>query len=179
MKRTKENFTILTMDPSLTGWGWAVLDTAGIVLDFGCIKTTPMNKKLRIRKGDDDIRRVEEITEVLIELVTKYHVRLITCELPHGSQTASAMKMVGVVLGLVPVLYIWAGIPCEWYSEADAKKCVLGKRSASKAEMIAAIKKLYSLDFPGVKYKDEAIADAIAIYHTAFKTGTILKMFRS
>ena len=48
---------ILTNDPSMTAWGWAVLSGSGKVYKTGCIKTSPEQKKRRIRKGDDTVRR--------------------------------------------------------------------------------------------------------------------------
>ncbi|MGV9142118.1 MAG: hypothetical protein ACOC1X_04195, partial [Promethearchaeota archaeon] len=88
---------ILANDPSTRGWGWVVISTDGKVLDAGCIKTEAENKKRRIRKGDDDIRRVSEINSVLQDVFYKYDIIYIVSELPHGSQSASSMKMVGWV----------------------------------------------------------------------------------
>ena len=76
MKRTKKHFytnvpiqgstkplvNILTNDPSLTAWGWAVVNNEGVVVDKGAIKTKPLNKVLKIRKGDDFSRRMNEIS---------------------------------------------------------------------------------------------------------------------
>jgi len=50
----KENAYILAFDPSLTAWGWALiqLDKKVIrVVRVGCIRTSPGHKKKKIRKG--------------------------------------------------------------------------------------------------------------------------------
>lgn len=179
MKRTTNKpFTILTNDPSITAWGWAVLSLNGAVLEAGCIKTTPSHKKLRIRKGDDRTRRISEINQVLLELIEKYNIRYILSEQPHGSQNASAAVMIGICLGIIQTLSDALKIGVEWYGEEDAKKCVLHKKSATKAEMISAINKLYKVPWTGVKYKDEAVADALAIHYVATKQSSTLKLFK-
>ena len=169
MKRTTENhpLAILTNDPSFTAWGWAILTPASEILETGCIKTEPKAKKLRVRKGDDRVRRTKEICMQLLAVIKKYDVSFMVSELPHGSKNASAAIMMGVVVGILEGISCTTGISLEWFSEADAKMSVLGKKSASKLEMLDAIDEFYDVQWPNVGYKDEAIADAIAIFHVA------------
>ena len=174
--RTFDNIRILTNDPSLTAWGWVIVDTKGNVIKAGCIKTESEHKKRRIRKGDDTIRRVSEINEQLLKLVYENNVQILLSELPHGSQNAQAAVMIGIVTAIVQTISDIKGFPIEWYSEQDAKKHLLNKRSATKKEVIDAIGKLYSIPWNNVKYKDEAIADAMAIYHVAKNQSSLLKM---
>ena len=171
-----KEFYVLTNDPSVTGWGWAVLNKKGIVMEAGCIKTEPDHKKKRIRKGDDNVRRVSDITRTLKEVIEKYDIDYILSELPHGSQNANAAMMMGMTLMLQAISDVLS-IPAEWYSEQDAKKAVLGKKSATKQEMIDKIKTHYSYKFTGVKYKDEAVADALAIHYVAMQQSQTLKLF--
>ena len=182
MNRTNlptKDLIILTNDPSITAWGWAVIDTSSTVLAVGCIKTVPLYKKRRIRKGDDTVRRVSEITQTLLQIIRHYKVTYLLTELPHGSQNASAAVMIGIVTGIVQTLSDALEIGVEWYAEMDAKKCLLGKNSATKKEMITAVGKLYDVTWKGVKYYDEAVADALAIYHTALQQSNTLRLFRT
>lgn len=184
MKRTKlqprvfQKGTILTNDPSLTGWGWAVLDYAGQVLDCGCIKTESESKARRIRKGDDRVRRISEINHALIDIIRSYNVKIILSELPHGSQTASAAVMIGITAGIAQTIADCFAMSIEWYSEGDAKKHLLNKRSATKQEIINAIASHYDVTWFDVKYKDEAVADAMAIYHLAQEESSVIKMMK-
>jgi Holliday junction resolvasome RuvABC endonuclease subunit len=66
----------------------------------------------------------------------------------------------------------------ESYSEQDSKKCLLGKKAATKQETIEAIKKLYDVPFTGKKNHDEAVADAIAVFHVASKQSGVLKFLK-
>ena len=174
-----KDLIVLTNDPSITAWGWAVLNTSNTVLASGCIKTVPEYKKRRIRKGDDTVRRVSEINQCLLKVIKHYKVSYLLTELPHGSQNASAAVMIGIVTGIVQTLSDALEIGVEWYAEMDSKKCVLGKNSASKQEMIQAIDKLYVMEWKDIKYQDEAVADALAIHYTATKQSNVLQLFKT
>jgi Holliday junction resolvasome RuvABC endonuclease subunit len=174
----KESFTILTNDPSFTAWGWAVLDNDANVIDCGCIKTAPEQKKRRIRTSDDRTRRTVEITQELLRLIRKYNIKYILTEAPHGSQNASAAVMIGITTGVITAISECLEIPLESYNEQDSKKCLLGKKAATKQETLDAIDGLYDVPFTGVGYRDEAIADAIAVYHVAIRLSQTLKMMK-
>lgn len=179
MKRVRQgkHLTILTCDPSMTGWGYTVISN-NIILFAGCIKTQPDNKVKRIRKSDDTIRRIHEINSILLSVIESYSVDYILSEAPHGSQNASAAVMIGMVTGMLQTIADCKNIPIEWYSENDAKKCVLHKKSVSKTDMINAIKALYNVPWKNIKYADEAIADSLAIYHTALQLSPTLKLLK-
>lgn len=175
--RTNKHLTVLTNDPSFTAWGYAIIKDSKII-ESGCIKTAPENKKSRIRKSDDTVRRISEINKILLELIRRHEVDFILSEAPHGSQNASAAVMIGIVAGMVQTISDTLEIPVEWYSEMDSKKFVLGKKAAVKSEMIEAIKKLYDVPWKNIKYSDEAVADAIAVYHTAIGLSPTLKLLK-
>lgn len=174
----KPNKKVIAFDPSMTAWGYSVFDAGGKIVDCGCIKTQPESKKRRIRKGDDTVRRVHELNLRLIEMLEGHNVALIVSEQPHGSQNASAAVMIGIVIGIVQTLSDSWDIPVEWYSEMDAKKRLLGKKAATKQDMVDRINSLYKVPWYKVKYIDEAIADSIAIYHTALTESNIIKMLK-
>jgi len=176
MKRTKlQKPKVLTCDPSFTAWGWAVLE-GHLVVDHGCIRTEPEAKKRKIREGDDRVRRTAELVRELLKIIQRYKVSFIVSELPHGSQNAKAAVMMGVVVGVVQGISICMDVPVEWYSENDAKKALLNRKSISKREVIEAINELYEVEWKGVKYYDEAVADALAVYCAAEYTSTTLKI---
>lgn len=166
MERGTHKKTVLALDPSLTAFGWAVLQGA-TVLDAGCVKTETSGKKSRIRKTDDRMRRVSEINAVLCEKIRMYDVAYIVSELPHGSQSAVAAIAIGLVAGQVQGIADALEIGIEWFSEGDSKNHLLGKRSASKGETIAAVDKVYGVPWAKANYINEAIADSISIYHVA------------
>ena len=181
MKRTRIKsipHSIIAFDPSMTGWGWVVLDWQNTILETGCIKTKPTNKKLRIRKGDSTIARISEINKILLEVIKKHNVIYILSELPHGSQNAAAAVMIGAVAGIAQTLSDTLEIGIEWYSENDAKTNLLGKSSATKKETIDKIDGFYDVPWTGVKYKDEAVADALAIHYVASNRSSTLHLMK-
>ena len=161
-----DNPKILACDPSFTAWGWAVFQNHTRI-DSGVIKTESQAKKLRIRQGDDRLRRIGEIYEELIKVINGHQIAFIVSELPHGSQNAKAAIMMGSVAAIIEGFNKLHGIPVEWYSENDAKKALLGRISASKAEVIEAVEKTFEDHIRGPKYVREAICDAMAIYNVA------------
>ena len=177
MERTKtgsKELVILSCDPSLTAFGYVVIKDSNI-LECGCIKTAPTNKKLRIRKSDDRVNRISEINQVLKSVLIKHQVNFIVSELPHGSQSAVAAIALGMIAGAVQAMADFRGLAIEWFSEADSKKMALGKQSAEKEEMIRAMSIEYGCGWKtSIKYRDEAVADALAVYHCAMiKSPTI------
>lgn len=173
--KSQKESTILTNDPSICAWGYAVISMDEEILEANCIKTESGGKKMRIRKGDDSIRRINEITSELIRVIKEHNVVFIISELPHGSQSASAAVMIGMVTGIMQTIADCFDIGIEWYSEGDSKHSLLGKRSATKGETIKAVKKLYDVPWFNVGYRDEAIADAMSIYYLARKSSGTLK----
>jgi Holliday junction resolvasome RuvABC endonuclease subunit len=182
MERTKFSNNqrhILTNDPSFTAWGWAVLTWDGEVVDCGCIKTAPEQKKRRIRKSDDTERRISEIVQTLFSLIKQYNINYILSEAPHGSQNASAAVMVGACAAIIQTMADVLDIGVEFYSEGDSKKNALGKLSATKDEMIQAIQKVYTVQWSKVKYINEAVADALAVHFVASRFSSTMKMMKN
>jgi Holliday junction resolvasome RuvABC endonuclease subunit len=168
--------TILTHDPSMTAWGWAVVSFDGKVIDTGCIKTSPDSKKKNLRKGDDRIRRVSDIINQLSEIIRTHNCTFMVSEQPHGSQSAVAAVMIGLTLGMLQSLALCKQIPIEWYSEGDVKRELFHRQSVSKQEMIDHISQIMNIDLDGPKYKNEAVADALGVYKCAMKQSSTLQM---
>lgn len=182
MKRTfrEPQKTILALDPSITAFGWCLFSLDGKPKEAGCIKTAPSPKKLKVRKGDDRVRRIKEINTKLLQIIKGNNVALIVTEQPHGSQSAVSALMIGIVLGVIQTLSDCKSIPVEWYSEGDCKKFVVGKRVASKDEIKTTVSKIYTdIPFTGTGYIDEAIADSVAVYHAACCSSDFLQLLRN
>lgn len=196
MKRTKktvvdDSFKIISFDPSMTAWGWSVINANDKIYATGCIKTEPKHKKTLVRKGDDTVRRVGIINTELLWAIEKYKVNMIITEQPHGSQSASAAVMIGICIGMVKTMAQALKLPVEWYSEADAKQATMGKQSGTKLECIQAIDFLYDVPvtntkkyntkapWSGKQYIDEAVADSLAVHYAASKLSTFLQHYKN
>lgn len=169
---------ILTNDPSITAWGWAVVSLSGVIKETGCIKTQPDNTKKNLRKSDDRMRRISEINTRLLQVIKRHNVEYILSEIPHGSQSATSAIAIGNVVGMVQTMADTLELPLEGYSEGEVKKFLLGKRAAGKEEMIACIEKQGVWKQTGKKGADEAVADALGVYYTALVHSETLKLFK-
>lgn len=170
-----KNMKILCCDPSLSAWGWAVVHGKDTVIDSGCIKTEPEAKKRKIRDGEDTARRITEINNVLEVIRPWYNVSHIVSEVPSGSQNSKAAKAGGIVLGIIQTYADMAGLGIEYYLEREVKQYIFNRKTATKDEMIQFIKRRYHVPWTGIKYKDEAIADALSIHHTALRYSPVIK----
>ena len=169
---------ILAHDPSLTAWGWVVITPSGKVIDMGAIKTEPSPKKLNIRKGDDRSRRIMELNRPLLDVIKIHDIQFMISEQPHGSISQAAAVMLGVIAGILETMSMCLDIGLEWYDQGDCKKAVLGKRSVKKEEMVRLIDKLYKVKWTGVDWRDQAVADALAVFHLASQQSAVLKVMR-
>ena len=99
-------------------------------------------------------------------------------EAMHGSQNASAAVTIGIAAGIVQTLSDTLDIPVEYYSEQDSKKCALGKKAATKGDMINRMNEIFDADWTKTKYIDEAVADSLAVFYCAQQNSQMLKMMR-
>lgn len=174
--------TIMACDPSLTAWGYSIIENNNMI-DFGVIKTESRVKKLRIRAGDDRVRRCMEIADVLNKVIDKHNVVHIVSELPHGSQNSSAAFALGMVTAIMATLTVCRKVSVDWYSELDGKKAITGHKPGkiTKQDVLRSVtssfgrRGFYLLkDEP--KYVKEAVADSLAIYEAALHDQSTLKM---
>lgn len=174
-KPTKEGTSILCLDPSLTATGIVAIRN-GIILEALCVKTEPVSKKMKIRKSDDRVRRIQLINQEILTFIKTHSVKYIVSELPHGSQNAAAATSLGLVVGTIQGIADSLDIPVEWFSEQDSKVALLGKKSATKEETIRKVDKVFSnVPWTKVGFRDEAIADALSVYFVASKQSPTVK----
>lgn len=170
-------FNIMACDPSYTHFGFIIIMHNEIV-HADCIMTDSQAKKNRIRKGDDDTRRLNIINMKLKEIIREYKINYLLAELSGGgSKSSNAAKGLAFANCLTQAMADWNDIGIEWYSEADAKKCLFGRqKNVSKNETKEKINKLYKVPWTDTICRDEHIADAVAIYHTALQQSSVLRL---
>ena len=166
---------LLALDIAFASMGWAVVEN-GRVIECGTIKTQKSKNK-QTRVSDDRAWRCAQIAQKLGEVIDAYRVDAVVGELPSGSQNAAACSMLGLAVGVVVGVTESHGLPAEWISPTSAKKAAVGRRSASKAEMMDWCRREHPyFAFPKVKCEFEHIADAIAAYN-GLKPGNLVKVF--
>lgn len=165
---------ILTVDPSLRNFGWAIIQLVGEpeVVRVGVIRT----KKDKDAKylSQDDHRCCQEITSELETLIALYKPCLITAEARQGSQSSRAavtMAMAWAALSAVSQTY---NIPVLPVQPKQLKKKVALSSKATKEEVAnAVIGRFYELEDDGLiecvkpKSKREHVYDAIGAFIAA------------
>jgi Holliday junction resolvasome RuvABC endonuclease subunit len=179
---------VLGMDPSLRNWGLASaeLDLETGVLStpvLSLIETKPVKGK-QVRQNSKDLHSAQQLAERAFAEARKH--KAVFVEVPHGSQSANAMKGYGICIGLLAAMRA-EGIPFVEVSATEVKFCFTGDKEASKMQMIGRAMVLYpQANFPmnrgKVADKAEHVADAIAAIHAGVKTPffqNLMRMFKS
>lgn len=161
---------LLSLDPSKTCTGYVVYDPdENEILESGIFKVEPEDHK---RKTDQYVEEADLYTHFLLDVFLKWGFNHIVTEYPHGSQSATASRALSMVNSIISAFshLILYKKPIT-YLESDAKQGYFGKRDVSKEETREAMHKEYPDYKPAlrggdvVKYKDEAICDALLILH--------------
>ena len=128
---------VVGMDPSLRNWGVAcgLLDTDTLALT---IKTVDVIQPV-LPKGKQ-VRQNSEDLESALQLATgawnfAQQAQAIFVEVPVGSQSARAMASYGICVGVLGSLRA-RGIPFFEVTPTEVKMATVGKKTASKLEMI-------------------------------------------
>lgn len=167
---------LLSLDVGFRNMGWVVFH-GGKIFACGVIETEKARNK-QTRVADDNAWRSAELAKGLQEIIQTYNVRGVIGELPSGgAQNAIAMSQMSMATAVASAVCALLDIPCEWVSPGDLKKALVGKRSASKEEIMIRVRGLYpEADFPMTKGKFEHVADAVGAYH-ALKNGNLVRLF--
>jgi hypothetical protein len=138
------------------------------VTDLKLLSTTGMDKKV-VRKSSDDLRRAREI---LIPFQTFCMPATIAfAEVPHGSQSSRASWSLGISVGILAA----CPVPVIQVSALEVKKATVGKKNATKDEMIEWAVNAHP-DAPWLRNKgklvlaNEHLADAVATIHAGMNT---------
>lgn len=165
---------VLTIDPSLTNTGlaWHQLDLATLTAQVTGLELFPTKGAEAVRKSADDMRRAAELADRIRR--ARSGMALVFAEIPSGAQNARAAFANGAVLGALA-----ASGPIIQVSPDEVKRASVGKRNASKAEMIEWAVAMHP-EAPWLRRKlkgqlellaaNEHLADAIAVLYAGLRT---------
>jgi len=166
---------LLALDVAFANMGWSVLE-GGKIAAFGTIRTEK-DKRKTTRVSDDRAARAAYLACELDIVIKTSNVKGIIAELPSGSQNAVAASLMAYASGVVVGVAAANNLPCEWISEGDSKKAAIGKRSATKEEMMEWARAAYpGVEFPKAKCHFEHVADSLAAYN-GLKHSTLARAF--
>lgn len=142
---------VLGLDPGFSAIGWAAVEVrdperAGLVVhSAGVFETKADPRKRLVLRSDDNLRRTREIAHWLRDNVVflRSHARLplvaICAESFSPPRSASVAAKVAMTWGAVGALSATMNLPIVQCTPQGLKKAIVGKRSASKEEIISAL----------------------------------------
>lgn len=174
---------ILTTDPSLTAFGYAIIEhnqeDECKILRVGCIQTAayPRPKKGKPRpamlKSEWENLRLRAICDTLRQECVSFNVNRALYEDPAGSKDFNAIRALGEIKGLCIGFFSGMGIPFEGIRAKTVKKALTSNIDADKEQVEAVvintfpeIEDLFALSGITTKVKREAIFDAVGVYCT-------------
>ena len=160
-----QKIKVVGLDPSFRNWGVAVMSyslSTGLILeDVDVIKTKPQKSKLR--KSVQDLNDSKTLINGVYELVEDADVVVI--ELPHGSQSAAAMKSYGICIALCACL-TRLDIKFIYKTALDVKK-VVGAKDTTKHEIVSWVEQKHPNKLSKYMNSAEHQADATVVVHSA------------
>lgn len=168
--------TVVGIDAAFSNMGFATMavDTTKeriVGLSRLRLVSTEGQHKKEVRKSSDDLRRARELHDAMTSECHNAFVAM--AEVPSGSQSSRASWSLGIAVGIL------AGcpIPIIQVSQLEVKLASIGKKTASKDEIIEWAMALYPHDgwlhHKGRPTKaNEHLADAVAIIHAGMRTET-------
>lgn len=173
---------VLCLDPSLQNLGMARAiidtDTSGIEIEsLKLVKTEADKKNAKVvRKNSDDLERAKVLYGGLHREIVDFVPDFVFVEVPHGSQSARAMASYGIIIGVLASI----GVPLIQLTQLEVKMAAVGKKTATKDEMIDwAVKKYPNANWlkHGGKLvaANEHLADAIGVGHAGLMSREFLQ----
>jgi len=155
---------VLGIDTGFSTMGLSLMEvssTREYVMGGRTLTTKKSAKKLNIRASDDNMRRAREIAVELRRRLDTYDINAVCMEAQSWPRNASSSAKIGISWGIVAAVAEAKGLPVLQATPQAIKKALVGKNSASKDEIIAAITKRHpEIKWPKAKGIHEHIADA-------------------
>lgn len=142
---------VLGLDPGFASVGCCVMELTPDgekVLETLVFKTEKSDKKRKVRASDDNFRRGQELSAMLVGLLHRYpDVKACCAEFMSHPRNASVSGQLGSFWGIIELLtYIWK-LPMLQASPQEIKKVLTGKKNASKLEVQVALQARYPGQF--------------------------------
>jgi len=156
---------ILGIDPGFAALGLARLTVSPVALerdgvDLAVVRTAKSARKAEVLATSDNARRLAELVDAIAPLMDG--VACIAMEAQSWPRHAGSAVKVALAHGAVITMARERRIPLIQVSPQDLKRRVTGSRTASKAEVQAALERRYgALAWPSPASVREHAADAL------------------
>ena len=167
---------VVGFDPSLRNWGIAkgilrLNTTFDIQIQEVSVITPHLPATKQVRQNSLDLEAARQLAEEAYQTALQAHAVFV--EVPVGSQSARAMASYGICVGVLGALRA-QGIPFFEVSPLEVKLASVGKKTASKQEMIRwALDRHPEANWPLYKDKGEHKISEAKAEHMADAIATI------
>ena len=172
---------VVGLDPSLRNWGIALgtYNAERRVVSVSQVEIVQpvLPKGKTIRQSSKDLEASFQLMEGILPHIK--NANAIFVEVPVGSQNARSMASYGVCIGILGAIRA-LGIPFFEVTPTEVKLAAVGKKTATKGDMIHWAADLYpTINWPKTKVKGieritaakaEHMADAIGAIHAGMQT---------
>jgi crossover junction endodeoxyribonuclease RuvC len=138
---------VIGCDPGFGHLGAAVVELSpkhALVLALHHSSTEKSDKKRSVYASDDNLRRAQELSVSLENLIAAYHPVALCVEAMSFPRNASSAQKVGIAWGVIASLARQYGLPVLQQSPQAIKLAVCGRKDASKEDVQAALHTRYS-----------------------------------
>jgi crossover junction endodeoxyribonuclease RuvC len=157
---------IVGIDPGFANLGLAAValhhPAGSTIMGIQLVRTQPTNKKQRMAAADDESRRLAEIEDAMIKFFDAHHPDVVAIENPPWGKNAQAVKSCALMWGAAHCLCRTRGLALINISAQEIKKSVAGNKSASKEDVLDAIRQQHpAFDEWPATAAVEHVADAV------------------
>jgi crossover junction endodeoxyribonuclease RuvC len=159
--------TVIGLDSGLATCGIAVvrlLPAGEELVAVEVFTSKPSDRKVGVRAADDTARRARELAVVLGTVLEEHRPVAIAIEAPSWPRNAGSAAKMGIAFGVAFGLAEEHDLPLVMATPMDVKVGVVGRKSASKDEVVLAVE----TRFPGITWPKqtglwEHVADAVGV----------------
>lgn len=153
---------VLALDLSINKPGYAIADTdLNQVITFGHLKNN---------SSEGIYSRIDKNLQFFLALILKHQIKAVWLELPAYSRRQKSHDMLTSQQGVFKYALHKRNIPVFGISISDIKKHVTGKGTATKEEMVEAIRA------KGYQVNTDDEADAIGVYLTGYEKPFLMQI---
>jgi Holliday junction resolvasome RuvABC endonuclease subunit len=176
IERAGGSLTVVGVDPSLNSWGMVRATVNLSTLEVGVVDLLLVETDKRagktVRSSSDDLRRAGELRHAFHRFCQG--AAIVIAEVPSGTQSARGAMSNGICLGVLAS----SPLPIIEVSPLETKLATVGRKTATKADMIGWATNLYPaapwlMSRGRLIAKNEHLADAVAIVHAGIATAAL------
>ena len=137
---------VLGLDPGFANTGWAIVDLGAegeSVVTMGVFCTKKNDRKRNVSEVNETFDRAREIARFVQHLTANYDPFAVCFEAQSPVRNSSASAKLGLTYGIIAAVTADRNLPVVAPSPQKVKKAMVGKNSATKEEIEAAVRALY------------------------------------